>query len=90
MGDATGKQRLEQALAKGVRTKKYALPPGVAPGGHGGSHGYLADDFIDTILRGRKPAVDVIDALNMTVPGYYAHLSAMKDGETVKIPQYSL
>ena len=35
-------------------------------------------------------AVDVIDALNMTVPGYYAHLSAMKDGETLKIPQYSL
>ena len=34
--------------------------------------------------------VDVIEALNMTVPGYYAHLSAMKDGETMKIPQYSL
>jgi len=26
----------------------------------------------------------------MTVPGYYAHRSAMKGGETVKIPQYSL
>ncbi len=90
VGDAAGKQRLKQALAKGVQTRKYALPPGVAAGGHGGSHGYLADDFIDAILRGRKPAVDVIDALNMTVPGYYAHLSAMKDGETLKIPQYSL
>jgi len=74
----------------GTRVKKYALPPGVAPGGHGGSHGYLADDFIDAILRGRKPAVDVIDALNMTVPGYYAHLSATKDGESLAIPQYSL
>ena len=73
-----------------MQTKKYALPPGVSPGGHGGSHGYLADDFIDAILRGRKPAVDVIDALNMTVPGYYAHLSANKDGETMKIPQFSL
>ncbi|MBN2506789.1 MAG: Gfo/Idh/MocA family oxidoreductase [Verrucomicrobia bacterium] len=90
VGDAAGKQRLQHALAKGVKTKKYALPPGVAAGGHGGSHGYLGDDFIDAILRGRKPAVDVIDALNMTVPGYYAHLSAMKDGETMKIPQYSM
>jgi len=90
VGDAAGRQRLKQALEKGVQTKKYALPPGVAPGGHGGSHGYLADDFIDAILRGRKPAADVVDALNMTVPGYYAHLSAMKDGETLKIPQYSL
>jgi predicted dehydrogenase len=90
VGDATGKQRLEQALQKGLQTKKYALPPGVAAGGHGGSHGYLADDFVDAILRQRKPAVDVIDALNMTVPGYYAHLSATKDGETLKIPQYSM
>jgi hypothetical protein len=68
---------------------KSFLPPGVSPGGHGGSHGYLGDDFIDAILRGRKPRVDVIDALNMTVPGYYAHLSSMKNGETKKIPQYS-
>ncbi len=90
VGDATGKKRYEEALAKGLQVKKYALPPGVKPGGHGGSHGYLGDDFIDAILRSRKPAVDVIDALNMTVPGYYAHLSAVKDGETVKIPQYSL
>lgn len=89
-GDATGNQRLEKALDQGLQIKKYALPPGVAAGGHGGSHGYLADDFIDAILRGRKPAVDVIHALNMTVPGYYAHLSALKDGETLKIPQYSL
>jgi hypothetical protein len=90
VGDAAGRKRLEEAKAKGLRTKKYALPPGVSPGGHGGSHGYLGNDFIDAILRGRKPAVGVIDALNMTVPGYYAHLSAMKNGETLKIPRYSL
>jgi len=89
-GDETGRKRYDQALKNGLQIRKPALPPGVEPGGHGGSHGYLGDDFIDAILRGRKPAVDVIDALNMTVPGYYAHLSALKDGETVKIPQYSL
>lgn len=89
-GDAEGKRRFAEAKSRGLQTKKYALPPGVSPGGHGGSHGYLADDFIDAILRGRKPAVDVIAALNMTVPGYYAHLSAEKDGETLKIPQFSL
>lgn len=90
VGDDAGRERLMKATAKGLQTKKHALPPGVSPGGHGGSHGYLGDDFIDAILRGRKPAVDIIDALNMTVPGYYAHLSAMKDGETLKIPQYSV
>jgi len=90
VGDKTGKKRYGEAIKGGLRIKKYALPPGVSPGGHGGSHGYLGDDFIDAILRGRKPRVNVIDALNMTVPGYYAHLSSMKDGETMKIPQYSL
>ena len=90
VGDSTGTARLKKALAKGLQIKKHALPPGVDAGGHGGSHGYLMDDFIDAILRNRKPAVDVIDALNMTVPGYYAHLSAKKDGENLKIPQYSL
>ncbi len=90
VGDATGKKRYAEALANGLQIKKYVLPPGVEPGGHGGSHGYLGDDFIDAILRNRKPAVDVIDALNMTVPGYYAHLSATKDGETMQVPQYSL
>ena len=90
VGDATGRKRYDEAIKNGLHIKKYALPPGVRPGGHGGSHGYLGDDFIDAILRGRKPAVDVIDALNMTVPGYYAHLSASNDGETLEIPQYSL
>jgi predicted dehydrogenase len=90
VGDRVGSKRYHEAIKGGLQIKKYALPPGVLPGGHGGSHGYLGDDFIDAILRGRKPRVDVIDALNMTVPGYYAHLSSMKDGETIKIPQYSL
>ena len=29
-------------------------------------------------------------ALNMTVSGIIAHQSAMRDGETLKIPQYAL
>jgi predicted dehydrogenase len=89
-GDRIGKMRYYEAIKGGLQIKKGALPPGVSPGEHGGSHGYLGDDFIDAILRGRKPRIDVIDALNMTVPGYYGHLSSMKDGETMKIPQYSL
>ena len=66
------------------------LPPGVGGGGHGGSHGLLTDEFIDAILRGRRPWVDVAQALNMTVAGIVAHQSALKDGELLKIPQYAL
>ncbi|MDO5580236.1 MAG: Gfo/Idh/MocA family oxidoreductase [Planctomycetia bacterium] len=72
----------------GTSIYKPALPPGVEAGAHGGSHGYLCEDFVNAILTSTRPAVDVYDALNMTVPGWFAHLSSVKDGETFKIPQY--
>lgn len=66
-----------------------ALPPQVASGGHGGSHGHLTNEFVSAILEGRKPMVDVAAALNMTVAGVVAHQSALKDGESLKIPQFA-
>ncbi len=66
-----------------------ALPPGVEPGGHGGSHGNLGHEFISSIIQDRNPLVDVVMALNLTVSGVVAHASALKDGELMKIPQYS-
>ncbi len=59
-------------------------------GAHGGSHGYLTSEFVDAILRDRKPWVDVAQSLNMTVAGIVAHQSALQDGELLKIPQYKL
>jgi len=70
--------------------KRPALPPGVEAGGHGGSHGYLMNEFVTAILENRKPLVDVAQALNMTVAGIVAHQSAMKGGELMKIPQFKL
>jgi predicted dehydrogenase len=70
--------------------KRPPIPPGVPPGGHGGSHGRLMNEFILSILEDRKPLVDIIAALNMTIPGIIAHESAMKGGEWLKIPQYKM
>lgn len=70
--------------------RKPALPPGVPPGGHGGSHGYLMNDFVESVILDRTPLVNIAVALNMTVPGIVAHQSALKDGELMKIPRYSL
>ena len=69
-------------------TTRPPLPPGVPGGGHGGSHGLLADEFVTAILRDRDPLVNIYEALAMTVPGIVAHQSALKDGETLKVPQY--
>ena len=70
-------------------TTRPPLPPGMPAGGHGGSHGPLANEFITSILEDRKPVVNIYEALAMTVPGIIAHKSALKDGETLKIPQYA-
>ena len=68
--------------------RKPPLPPGVDPGGHGGSHGYLSNEFVHSILENRKPLIHVGWSLDMTVAGVVAHASALKDGELMKIPQY--
>lgn len=68
--------------------RRPPLPPGVEAGGHGGSHGYLMNEFVTAVLQNRRPLVDVTLALNMTVAGIVAHQSALKGGEWLKIPQY--
>ncbi len=67
---------------------KPPLPPAVSTGGHGGSHGYLSNEFIASIIQERSPLVNIAWALNMTVAGIVAHQSALKGGELMKIPQY--
>ncbi len=71
-------------------TQRPALPPGVNPGGHKGSHGLLTNEFVTAILQDRKPLVDIARSLNMSVSGIVAHQSALKDGELMKIPQYRI
>ena len=81
----------DKSLIKGVDLLRTGLPPGMKNSGHhGGSHPYLTDDFLRAILvPGHKVCVDAATALNTTVTGVYAHLSAMKGGETLKIPVFS-
>jgi len=57
---------------------------------HGGSHGHLTCDFIEAILTDRQPMCDAACALNTTVSGIYAHRSAMKDGERLAVPHFTL
>ncbi|PWU14441.1 MAG: gfo/Idh/MocA family oxidoreductase [Verrucomicrobia bacterium] len=70
--------------------KRPPLPPGVPAGGHGGSHGYLMNEFVSAVILDRQPLVNIAMALNLTVPGIVAHKSAQKDGERLKIPQFQI
>jgi len=89
-GGERGKVFGQKYDPKPLNLDRPVLPPGVDSGGHGGSHGYLMSDFVDAILRDRKPLVDIVQALNMTVAGIVAHQSALKGGELLKIPQYKM
>ena len=70
--------------------KRPPLPPGLPAGSHGGSHGPLTNEFVTAILQNRKPMIDIALALNLTVAGIVAHQSALKDGESLKIPQFKI
>jgi len=82
-------QKYEGPENKLPNTRRPPLPPKVEGGGHGGSHGYLTDEFVTAVLQDRKPLIDINQSLNMTVSGIVAHESAMKDGELLKIPQFA-
>ena len=71
-------------------TKRPPLPPGMRPGGHGGSHGHLTEEFIRAILEDRQPLVNIAQALNMSIPGIIGHQSCLKGGETLQIPHYTM
>ena len=64
------------------------LPPKVAPGGHGGSHPHLANEFISSIVEGRPSFPDVYQSLNWTCAGICAHDSAMRAGAIIQLPDF--
>jgi len=58
------------------------------PQGHGGSHPYLAHEFVDAVAHNRQPAINVWEAVRYMAMGIAAHQSALRDGETVTVPDW--
>ena len=58
------------------------------PTGHGGSHPYLVHEFVDAVANDRVPAINVWEACRYMAAGVAAHQSALKDGETVDVPDW--
>ena len=64
MGRVRGTERSFYGKYEGLEktlpnSKRPPLPPGVSAGGHGGSHGYLMNEFVTRDFQDRKPLVDV-------------------------------
>lgn len=58
------------------------------PTPYGNAMGFLTHEFVEAVTKGRRPAIDVYEALAYTVPGIVAHQSALKDGELIKVPNF--
>ena len=61
-------------------------PPEAYLGGHGTSEYYLALDFINSIINDTTPPIDIVRALDMSVPGLIAHEAAKEGGVWKDIP----
>lgn len=68
--------------------RRPALPPGMEMGGHGGSHGFLTNEFIMALIEDREPLIDVYEGIAMTAPGIVAHQSALQNGPKLAIPDF--
>ncbi|NQU25990.1 MAG: Gfo/Idh/MocA family oxidoreductase, partial [Candidatus Nealsonbacteria bacterium] len=58
--------------------------------GHGGSHPHLAHEFISALLEDRDPFPNAVQSANYTCVGILAHESAMKGGERISLPEFTL
>jgi predicted dehydrogenase len=56
------------------------------PTGHEGSHHFLVDDFVRSVVDGVLPPVNAWVAARYTMPGVIAHQSALQGGERLTIP----
>ena len=55
--------------------------------GHEGSHQFLVDDFMKALATNKLPPNNAWRAAAYMLPGIVAHQSALRDGETLSIPQ---
>jgi predicted dehydrogenase len=59
-------------------------------GGHGGSHPHLVHEMVSALIEDRDPRPNATTSANWTCVGICAHQSALKGGEIVKLPEFTL
>lgn len=56
--------------------------------GHGGSDWYVVRDFVDAVVNGTPPPIDVYRALDFTVPGLISEESIERGGAPRPVPDF--
>ena len=58
--------------------------------GHGGSHPHLVHQFVQMLQTGNDAYPNAVESANITCVGILAHESALKGGELIQLPEYTL
>ncbi len=58
--------------------------------GHGGSHPHLAHQFLNMLVNGEEAYPNAVQSANITCVGILAHESALKGGEIIRLPEFTL
>jgi predicted dehydrogenase len=64
-------------------------PEAAKRGGHGTSEYHLVADLINAIDEDKSPPIDVVKALEITVPGIIAHEAAMRGNIWLDVPHFA-
>lgn len=62
----------------------------VQGGGHGGSHPHLAHRLLMSVLGEAEPYPNAVQAANITCAGILSHQSALRGGERMYLPDWTL
>lgn len=75
-----------------VNFTNYASDPDASEemkaGGHGSCEYLLINAFLDSLFHDTKPPIDIVKALDMTIPGLVAHEAAMRGGVWLNCPLF--
>ena len=58
--------------------------------GHAGTHVFLVNDFVRSVVQDKLPQNNVWQAARYTAPGIVAHESCKRGGELMKIPDFGM
>jgi predicted dehydrogenase len=84
LGDGASKETGGQPIT--CLTSDPNAPAEALKGGHGTSEYYMIRDFVNAIEHRTKPPIDVVRAVDFTLPGILAHEAAMSDGTWIDVP----
>ena len=81
---------IRRFTTKGVYGGKKQHLSFIQGSGHGGSHPHLANEFVMALVEGRDPYPNAVQSANWTCVGILAHQSALKGGEILRLPGFTL